>query len=93
MANTDRLADRRRHWETVYRAKDATSVSWYQETLSVSLKMIEATGLGHGARIIDVGGGASTLVDRLIADGYERWSKHGSGWERTPTGSTGWLRT
>jgi SAM-dependent methyltransferase len=72
MANTDRLADRRRHWETVYRAKDATSVSWYQETLSVSLKMIEATGLGHGARIIDVGGGASTLVDRLIADGYER---------------------
>jgi SAM-dependent methyltransferase len=72
MASTDRPADRRRHWETVYRTKDATSVSWYQETLSVSLAMIEGSGLGRGARIIDVGGGASTLVDRLIADGYER---------------------
>ncbi len=61
---------RRQHWEQIYRAKAPESVSWYQPRLSVSLRLIEATGAGHDARIIDVGGGNSTLVEHLRALGY-----------------------
>lgn len=61
---------RQDHWQHVYATKAADEVSWYQETPSASLEMIRATGIGADAHILDVGGGASTLVDRLIADGY-----------------------
>jgi ubiquinone/menaquinone biosynthesis C-methylase UbiE len=46
-------------------------VSWYQQHLDASLELIRATGAGAGARILDVGGGASTLVDDLLAAGFE----------------------
>jgi SAM-dependent methyltransferase len=62
--------DRRRHWDGVYASKHSNEVSWYQEKPNVSLEMIEATGLGRDAGIIDVGGGASTLVDHLLKAGY-----------------------
>jgi SAM-dependent methyltransferase len=62
--------DRRRHWDGVYASKHSNEVSWYQEKPSISLEMIEATGLGRDAGIIDVGGGASTLVDCLLKAGY-----------------------
>lgn len=58
------------HWDTVYRTKVATEVSWYQEHAVRSLALIRRTGVPVTGRIIDVGGGASTLVDDLLAAGY-----------------------
>jgi SAM-dependent methyltransferase len=58
------------HWEQVYQTKTATSVSWYAPHLELSLRLIERAAGGLDARIIDVGGGASTLVDDLVERGY-----------------------
>lgn len=58
------------HWEHVYSTKAANSVSWFQEHADLSLQLIEATGVAPTAAIIDVGGGASTLVDDLLAKGF-----------------------
>jgi 2-polyprenyl-3-methyl-5-hydroxy-6-metoxy-1,4-benzoquinol methylase len=58
------------HWEKVYAAKPATSVSWYQEHAECSLSLLNNTGISKSAAIIDVGGGASTLVDDLLTEGY-----------------------
>ncbi len=60
----------KQHWENVYATKATDSVSWFQEHAALSLELIGATGLGKDAAIIDVGGGASTLVDDLLAEGY-----------------------
>jgi SAM-dependent methyltransferase len=60
------------HWEQVYRTKSPASVSWFQPKAERSLNLIRSTGIALDASIIDVGGGASTLVDGLLADGYER---------------------
>ena len=59
------------HWEEIYRTKDAKGVSWYAPRLESSLKVIESAKLGFDAHIIDVGGGASTLVDDLVGLGYK----------------------
>ncbi len=59
-----------RHWEAVYETRPATSVSWYQVKPGLSLAMIESAVPHHAAAIIDVGGGASTLVDALSGAGY-----------------------
>lgn len=59
------------HWETVYESKAAQSVSWYQPHASMSLSWIAKAGLSADRCIIDVGGGASTLVDDLIGLGYQ----------------------
>jgi len=58
------------HWEKVYQTKASETVSWYQEHAEQSLRLIHNTALGKDAAIIDVGGGASTLVDDLAAEGY-----------------------
>jgi ubiquinone/menaquinone biosynthesis C-methylase UbiE len=62
--------DRKQHWEQVYTTKASDAVSWFQEHADQSLRMIHNTGLGKNAAIIDVGGGTSTLVDDLVAEGY-----------------------
>lgn len=59
------------HWEQVYTTKATTEVSWFQEHAELSFKLIEDAGIPHDAKIIDVGGGASTLVDDLLANGYQ----------------------
>ncbi|QDF98367.1 SAM-dependent methyltransferase [Azoarcus sp. DD4] len=64
----------RTHWDEVYATKAAQSVSWYQPHAALSLDLIRRTGAGRDAAIIDVGGGASTLVDDLLADGYRHLS-------------------
>ena len=66
--------DRKTHWEKQYSAKAPHEVSWYQENLALSLRMITASGLDKHARFIDVGGGSSTLVDCLDQAGYTRLS-------------------
>jgi ubiquinone/menaquinone biosynthesis C-methylase UbiE len=58
------------HWEKVYATKATDAVSWFQEHAELSLDLIKSTGAGKDAGIIDVGGGASRLVDDLVAEGY-----------------------
>lgn len=64
------MSDRKAHWERVYRAKQPTETSWYQAEPLLSLELIGNTGAGPGDGLIDVGGGASLLVDHLLARGY-----------------------
>jgi ubiquinone/menaquinone biosynthesis C-methylase UbiE len=63
---------RKQRWENSYSNKDSSDLSWYQPHLELSLKLIERTGSGKAARIIDVGAGSSTLVDDLLMAGYRR---------------------
>ena len=58
------------HWEKVYTTKAAEGVSWYQPHAEQSMALIRATGANKQAAIMDVGGGASTLVDDLLVEGY-----------------------
>jgi len=58
------------HWETIYGQKSPSEVSWYRPHLEHSLRFIEESGVGIAGEIIDVGGGASTLVDDLLGRGY-----------------------
>jgi ubiquinone/menaquinone biosynthesis C-methylase UbiE len=60
------------HWETVYSTKRTNTVSWFQEHAETSRRLIRATGVPVDGSIIDVGGGASTLVDDLLADGFRQ---------------------
>jgi 2-polyprenyl-3-methyl-5-hydroxy-6-metoxy-1,4-benzoquinol methylase len=62
------------HWEHIYERKTPTQVSWYQEHAQYSLQYVRNTGIQKTDPIIDVGGGASTLVDDLIADGFQHIS-------------------
>lgn len=64
--------NREEHWNEVYRTKATDNVSWYQHRPEVSLSLIAASGIGRNAGIIDVGGGASVLVDCLLDNGYSR---------------------
>ena len=63
-------SDPRGHWQTVYETKAPTDVSWYQPVPQRSLALIQSTGLPSDAALLDVGGGASTLVDHLLAAGF-----------------------
>jgi len=58
------------HWESIYRTKRPDEVSWFQREATSSLALIRRTAPLPGAAIIDVGGGASTLVDGLLSAGY-----------------------
>ena len=62
---------RQDHWENEYATKDENAVSWFQEKPDISLVLIRATGVKTTASIIDVGGGASRLVDTLLAEGFK----------------------
>lgn len=59
------------HWEKVYTTKATDQVSWYRAHLEMSLSLIERAAAGLLASIIDVGGGESTLVDDMLARGYQ----------------------
>jgi 2-polyprenyl-3-methyl-5-hydroxy-6-metoxy-1,4-benzoquinol methylase len=60
----------KQHWEQVYASKPSTAVSWYAPHLARSVQLIERASPDHAGRIIDVGGGASTLVDDLLDRGF-----------------------
>lgn len=66
--------DHRAHWENVYQTKPANTVSWFQEHAAQSLALIQSIGSDKSVSIIDVGGGACTLVDDLLTDGYTNLS-------------------
>lgn len=63
--------NRKNHWETVYETKNPDQVSWTQEVPKTSLDFIHSFGVGKTARIIDIGGGDSKLVDYLFDAGFE----------------------
>ena len=62
----------REHWEDIYRTQSDSEVSWYQSEAKVSLDLIRRVAPASESPIIDVGGGASTLVDGLLDAGYRR---------------------
>ena len=66
------MMGRKEHWERIYSAKSPVEVSWYQQEPALSLQLIQNCGLTKDDPMIDVGGGASVLVDRLLAKGYRR---------------------
>jgi len=61
---------RRDHWESVYSSRAFTDVSWFEPRPERSLQLVERTAVGREDAIIDIGGGASTLVDHLLDDGF-----------------------
>jgi trans-aconitate methyltransferase len=63
--------NRKNHWETVYETKQPNEVSWTQENPKTSIDFIRETQLEKSAKIIDIGGGDSKLVDFLLEEGYE----------------------
>lgn len=63
--------NRKEHWENVYTTKQPHEVSWTQEKPATSLNFIAETNLDKSAKIIDIGGGDSRLVDFLLEEGYE----------------------
>lgn len=60
----------RAHWDDVYARRSPESLSWFQAQAALSLELIERMQLQRDAPILDVGAGASTLVDGLLARGY-----------------------
>lgn len=64
------IEERKDHWENVYGDKAATEVSWYQPVPEMSLTYLRNTGASLQGSVIDVGGGASTLVDHLLDTGF-----------------------
>ncbi|HZK82334.1 MAG TPA: class I SAM-dependent methyltransferase [Humisphaera sp.] len=63
--------DRQAHWDTIYTTKAATSVSWYEPAPVVSMELITSVASNQNS-VIDVGAGASLLVDRLVSAGFDR---------------------
>jgi len=63
-------SDRFQHWDSVYRTRESAAVSWFQAEPAVTLALVELLEIPHDAAIIDVGGGASRLVDHLLAADY-----------------------
>jgi len=62
--------NRQAHWQRVYKEKDENQVSWFQERPDISLTLIEAVRADPSSAIVDIGCGASRLVDALIEKGY-----------------------
>ncbi len=63
--------DRKEHWEKTRATRRNRELSWYQKNPLVSLAMICRAGMDFDSPIIDVGSGASVLVDCLLDEGYE----------------------
>lgn len=74
MTESDSSVNRKQHWDRVWSKSDPHEVSWYQESPDISLGLIDATGIEHRAHVLDVGGGASSLVDKLLDRGFENLS-------------------
>lgn len=60
------------HWNRIYAARPAADMSWYQSRPETSLRLMAKLGMQKEDAIIDVGGGASNLVDHLVEEGFRR---------------------
>ncbi len=65
------IFDRKKHWENIYQTKELKDVSWFQPTPETSLNFFKQFNVPTTARIIDIGGGDSFLVDHLLELGYQ----------------------
>ena len=63
--------DRKKHWENIYQNKELKAVSWFQPTPEASLDFFKQFNVQTTAKIIDIGGGDSLLVDHLLDLGYQ----------------------
>jgi len=63
--------DRKKHWENIYQTKELKDVSWFQPTPETSLDFFKQFNVPPTAKIIDIGGGDSFLVDHLLDLGYQ----------------------
>jgi ubiquinone/menaquinone biosynthesis C-methylase UbiE len=63
--------DRKKHWETIYQTKQLNEVSWFQPIPETSLDFFREFEVPKNAKIIDIGGGDSFLVDHLLKLGFE----------------------
>jgi 2-polyprenyl-3-methyl-5-hydroxy-6-metoxy-1,4-benzoquinol methylase len=63
--------DRKKHWDNIYQTKALDEVSWYQPTPTTSLEIMKQFNIPLSAKIIDIGGGDSLLVDHLLDLGYQ----------------------
>jgi len=68
------MFDKKTHWEKIHREKSSSDVSWYQESPDLSLELIRRSGVRNDEAIVDVGGGASVLVDVLCEEGFRNLS-------------------
>ncbi len=68
------MSNRSSHWENVYTTKAENEVSWFQENPAISLRLIRDAHATPNSRIIDIGGGASRLVDALLGQGFRALS-------------------
>lgn len=59
------------HWNDRYQSNGSETLSWYEPRPSTSLELLELVGITPAASVIDIGGGASTLVDHLLAAGHQ----------------------
>jgi SAM-dependent methyltransferase len=66
----DASEGRETHWDTAYRDRGVSGVSWFQSEPTLSLDLIERLDIAPEAEVIDIGGGASSLVDRLVERGF-----------------------
>ncbi|HTW08453.1 MAG TPA: class I SAM-dependent methyltransferase, partial [Acidimicrobiales bacterium] len=64
------MGGRAGHWDDAYQSRGLSGVSWYQTVPTMSLELVRQLGVGRTAAVIDVGGGASTLVDHLVCEGF-----------------------
>lgn len=62
--------DRKTHWDQIYSTKRPEQLSWYQRYAHLSLALIQGVAPDKSASILDVGGGASVVVDDLLSAGY-----------------------
>lgn len=63
--------DRKKHWESIYQTKELKDVSWFQSTPETSLEFFKQFNVPITAKVIDIGGGDSFLVDHLLDLGYQ----------------------
>lgn len=66
--------DRKKHWDDIYQTKELKDLSWFQPTPETSLNFFKQFNVPATAKIIDIGGGDSLLVDHLLDLGYQNIS-------------------
>lgn len=70
--NNEKHIDYREHWNKVYSSNEINNLGWYEEIPKPSLDLIAKCRLAKNAVILDVGSGATTLIDNLIQQGYKK---------------------
>ena len=73
-ANKLMSLDKKAHWDNVFATKQETEVSWYQQKPETSIQFFVENNIPKEAKIIDIGGGDSYLIDNLLELGYTNLS-------------------